>query len=197
MPCSTTPPEVGGPRPARRLLAAASGLLGLAYPFAVLAGLRFLPGWVVPVLPVLLLALRLALRRRGPTEAVLAAAAVAVLVLDLVDPALAPRAWPVLVSLGMAGLFAASLRWGPPMVERIARLAEPGLPDAARPYLRRVTAVWVAVLVGNATIAGWTVFYGSLEEWTIYNGFISYLLLGSVFAGEMLVRPSFSPRQPV
>jgi uncharacterized membrane protein len=177
-------------------VSAALGVLGLAYPFMVLAGLRYLPAWALPVLPMLLLAVRLALRRRGPTEAVLAASALAVLALNLVDPALALRSWPVLVSLGMAGLFAASLRWGPPMVERIARLAEPNLPDGARPYLRRLTAVWVGFLLFNATIAGWTVLYGSMEQWTLYNGFISYLLLGGLFAGEMLVRRFLRHKQP-
>ena len=175
----------------RRVASAALGLAGLAYPFLVLAGLRHLPAGALLLLPVLLLAARLALGRRGPTEIVLAGAALAVLALHWLAPALALRAWPVLVSLGMAALFAASLAWPPVMVERIARLADPGLPAAARPYLRRVTQAWVVFLLGNAAIAGWTVLYGSLEQWAFYNGFLSYLLMAGMFAGEWLLRPKY------
>ncbi len=194
MPSSPPRPE-GSPRRGSRLVSAALGLAGVAYPFIVLAGLRFLPPGALLVVPVLLLLARLALGRRGPTEAVLAVAALAVLALHRADPELAVRAWPVLVSLGMAALFAASFRWGPVMVERIATAAEGPLPDAARPYLRRVTAVWVGFFLCNAAVAGWTVRYGSLEQWAFYNGFLSYLLVGALLGGEMLVRRVVRPKQ--
>ena len=177
-----------GARTGSRIASLALGLAGLCYPFLVLAGLRFLPTEALLALPVLLLLARLALGRRGPTEWVLGSAALVVVGLNWVSPALAVRAWPVLVSLGLAGLFAASFRWPPVMVERIARLAEPDLPEAARPYLRRVTLAWVGFFLLNASIAGWTVLAGSLEQWALYNGFISYLLVGLMFGGEMLVR---------
>jgi uncharacterized membrane protein len=171
------------------------GLVGLAYPFIVLAGLRFLPPLALLAVPILLLLARLVLGRRGPTEAVLGVAALVVLALNVVDAALAVRAWPVLVSLGMAALFAASFRWGPVMVERIAEAAEGPMPAAARPYLRRVTAVWTGFFLLNAAMAGWTVRYGTLEQWALYNGFVSYVLLGMLFAGEMLVRRMVRPKQ--
>ncbi len=194
MPSSPLRPDAV-PRRTSRLVAAALGVAGVTYPFIVLAGMRFLPPGALLVVPVLLLGGRLLLGRRGSTEAVLGAAALAVLALDWVSPALAVRAWPVLVSLGMAVLFAASFRWGPVMVERIATAAEGALPATARPYLRRVTAVWVGFFLCNAVIAGWTVLYGSLEQWALYNGFISYLLVGALLGGEVLVRRLVHPEQ--
>jgi uncharacterized membrane protein len=195
MPCLSSQPDPAGRRPASRLAASLLGLAGLAYPFIVLAGLRFLPPWALCAVPLLLLLTRLTLGRRGPTEAVLGVAALVVLVLIEVDPVLAVRAWPVLVSLGMAALFAASFRWGPVMVERIAEAAEGPMPPAARPYLRRVTAVWTVFFVLNAAVAGWTVLCGTLEHWALYNGFVSYLLIGTLFAGEMVVRRLVRPKQ--
>lgn len=171
-----------------RLASAAIGAAGLAYPFLVLGGLRLLPPAAMLALPALLLLVRLALGRRGPTEAVLAGAAAAMGALALADAGLALRAWPVLVSLGFAALFAASFRWPPVMAERFARLAEPGLPDEARPYLRRVTAAWILFFLANAGVAAWTVAFGTLEQWAFYNGFLSYLLVGAMFAGEYAVR---------
>ena len=195
MRCLPTPAEEGRPRRASRLVSAVVGLAGLGYPFIVLAGLRFLPPWALLAVPLLLLAARLALGQRGPTEAVLAVAALAVLALDWFNPALAVRAWPVLVSLGMAALFAASFRWGPVMIERIAAAAEGPMPEVARPYLRRVTAVWVCFFVLNAAIAGWTVLFGTLEQWALYNGLVSYCLVGALMLGEVMVRRLVRPKQ--
>ena len=159
----------------------------------VLGGLRFLPPGALLAVPALLLLARLAIGRRAGGEWVLVGATLAAAFLALLSPEMAVRAWPVLVSLGFALLFAASFVWPPVMVERFARMAEPALPDTARPYLRRVTVAWSVFFLANAAVAGWTVLFGSLEQWTFYNGFLSYLLIGAMFAGEYLVRRLVRP----
>jgi uncharacterized membrane protein len=182
------PARASTPPAGERWISVLLGLAGLAYPFLALAGLRLLPPEALLVLPALLLGVRLALGRRGPAEWVLGGAALAMAGLVAVSPELAVRAWPVLVSLGFAALFAGSFLVPPVMAERFARLAEPELPVSARAYLRRVTAAWIVFFLANAAIAAWTVLWGSLEQWALYNGFISYLLVGAMFAGEYLVR---------
>ena len=37
-------------------------------------------------------------------------------------------------------------------------------------------------------MALFNVLYGSLELWTLYNGLISYILIGILFLGEFIVR---------
>jgi uncharacterized membrane protein len=54
--------------------------------------------------------------------------------------------------------------------------------------LRKVTMVWLYFFVVNAGISAGTAIWGSLEAWTLYNGLISYLLIGSIFTGEFAVR---------
>ena len=103
-------------------------------------------------------------------------------------PELAARAYPIAVSLAVAAVFALSLRFPPSIVERIARLSEPGLPPKGVAYSRRVTAVWVAFLLVNAGISAATVVWGSLAVWTLWNGLLSYVAMGLLFAGEYLVR---------
>lgn len=98
------------------------------------------------------------------------------------------RAYPVAVSLIMLSLFAGSLLHGKPLVEQLARLREPDLPPAAVVYTRRVTQAWCVFLAVNGSIAAWTALYASLATWTLYNGVISYCLMGLMFAGEWLCR---------
>lgn len=96
--------------------------------------------------------------------------------------------YPVLMSGAMLAAFAYSL-WRPPsMVERFARLREPDLPPEGVAYTRRVTQVWCGFFVLNGGIAAWTAFAAAREVWVLYNGLISYLLMGLLLAGEWLYR---------
>ena len=95
--------------------------------------------------------------------------------------------YPVIVNFIMLTLFASSLWQKESMIERFARLQDPDLPDFAVSYTRSVTKVWCLFFIINGSIALWTSFL-SIETWTLYNGLISYLLAGSLFAVEYLVR---------
>ena len=97
-------------------------------------------------------------------------------------------AYPVAVSSVLLLLFAGSLLRPPSIVERIARLQTPDLPPAAVTYTRHVTRVWCGFFIINGGISAWTAIAASREAWLLYNGLISYLLMGALFAGELLVR---------
>jgi uncharacterized membrane protein len=96
--------------------------------------------------------------------------------------------YPVLMNAGMLLLFGSSLAFPPTIVERIARLRHPDLPDEAVPYLRRVTLAWCVFFIGNGAVALYTATLTSFETWALYNGLIAYLLIGAMFAGELLTR---------
>jgi uncharacterized membrane protein len=102
--------------------------------------------------------------------------------------------YPVLVNAILLAVFAASL-WRPPtVIERIARLREPDLPPAAIVYTRRVTIVWSVFFALNGAAALYTTVATSFEIWTLYNGFICYLLIGALFLGELATRSAFRAR---
>jgi uncharacterized membrane protein len=103
------------------------------------------------------------------------------------DPVLV-LAYPVAVSSVLLLLFAGSLLRPPSIVERIARLQTPDLPPAAVVYTRRVTQVWCVFFILNGGISAWTAVAASREAWLLYNGLISYLLMGALFGGELLYR---------
>ena len=100
----------------------------------------------------------------------------------------------MLVSLLLLLLFARSL-WQPQtLIERLARLQDPALPAEAIRYTRGVTQVWCGFFVVNGTLALTTVLLGDMALWSLYNGLLSYLLMGTLMGGEWLLRRRLQAR---
>ena len=103
------------------------------------------------------------------------------------EPALL-RWYPVLLNGLLLALFGLSLKFGPPLIERLARLSEPQLPEVAVRYTRTVTQVWAGFFLLNGLVVVALNFWAPLSWWTLYTGLIAYGLMGLLFAGEWLVR---------
>jgi uncharacterized membrane protein len=188
----------GVQRPALPAWRVAIGILQtafiLAYPFIVYLAYRRFETRAAGGVLLGMVALSLALQIRGPATdlwqlvrehlGLVLLIALAILTGERFVLQLLPMA----VSLFLLGTFGWSLRAGPPMVERFARLVDPDLPDFCVPYCRKVTIAWCVFLAANAFCAGWLTFAGSIEAWALYTGFVAYLLLGAAFAGEFVVR---------
>lgn len=95
---------------------------------------------------------------------------------------------PVAISLALLAGFGASLRRGPPLVERFARLQVPTLSLEEIAYCRRVTIVWCGFFVANAAIALGLALADRIVLWTVHTGAVSYVAIGSLFAVEFIVR---------
>lgn len=169
----------------------------MAYPLLVWFGVASVPPAVFVLIGIACIGVRVMGTRRlvrSPSELIaFVLAALLLAVLLAVSPGVAARAYPVAISLAMAAVFAASLRYPPTIVERIARLSEPDLPPDGVVYTRQVTRVWVGFLLANAAISLWTALWGSLDQWALWNGLLSYLAMGALFAGEVLVRRRIRP----
>lgn len=171
-----------------------STLALLAYPVAVYLGLnRWGIGGISGVLAVLFV-LRLmaggAVKIKGLKPVFMISAGVG-LTLVLFSILFQQAGWflyyPVIVNLLMLTLFGSSLFQQQSMIERLARLSSPELPKSGVRYTRVVTMIWCLFFIVNGSIALMTCFQ-SLEIWTLYNGLISYLFMGSLFLVEFLVR---------
>jgi uncharacterized membrane protein len=171
---------------------------GVVYPAIVF----FLRGTVAPslfiVLALAVIALRLTIGEFGVNgwRPALAAAAVTLAGLALIDAALAARAYPVLLSLAAAGVFAATLRRPPSLVERLALASGEPWSPALRLYCRNVTLIWALWLGVNAAIAAGLALSRDDQAWALWTGLLSYLVSGALFAGEWLVRRNLAGRQP-
>ena len=124
----------------------------------------------------------------------LGATAILVIAATWANGPLPLKLYPVLVNGALLGMFAYSLLVPPTLVERLARLREPNLPARAIAYTRRVTQVWCGFFVINGCAALLTALFASSALWWFYNGFVAYLLIGLLFAGEYCVRIRFKRR---
>ena len=100
--------------------------------------------------------------------------------------------YPVCINVIFLVLFSYSLAYPPTMIEKFARLRYKNLSESAVIYLRKVTILWCCFFVINGAIATYTALWTSVEIWTLYNGLISYILIGGLFAGEFLYRKLLS-----
>ena len=174
----------------KRWIAAALFTAGLLYPFAVYYGIEhWSPRVFATLLGALWLARALTSAPKAHGERLLAALALVFCAsLWLLDSSALLRWYPVLINLCLLSIFALSLHFGPPVIERLARLTEPELPPSGVMYTRRVTQVWCCFFLFNASLASCLTLWAPLSWWTLYNGFIAYILMGLLFAGEWLVR---------
>ena len=163
-------------------------LVTLAYPLIVYLSLgRLEPRWLALLLLGLALA-RLVVSRTTVTWG-FAAGALLLAVFSWAGNAWMPlKLYPVVVSAVLLALFAASLAYPPSAIERFARLREPDLPPEAVAYTRRVTQVWCLFFIFNGAMAFATALWASDATWTLYNGLVSYCLIGVLMAAEWLVR---------
>jgi uncharacterized membrane protein len=96
--------------------------------------------------------------------------------------------YPVFINMILFLFFFLSLIFPPSVIERFARLKKQDLSSAAIGYTRKVTVIWCFFFAANGGIALYTALFVSLRLWTVYNGFISYILIGVIFASELLYR---------
>ena len=168
--------------------------LAISYPFAVYFGLQVLEPRTLGLLLMVVILLR-QVRMAGRFMAGMSRAEWLVFIalcglaasIMLSNEAGLLLLYPVAISLSMLFVFARTLRHPPSMIERIARLSEPDLPEEAVDYTRKVTWVWCGFFLFNSVASAISI-SAPREYWMLYNGFISYVLMGLLFGGEWLVR---------
>jgi len=155
---------------------------GILYPLFVYFGIAHVPATIIIIFGLALIVLRLVgLRQKTGTTAWIIASLIAaalLIFLSLRDGPLALKAYPIVMSLSVSVVFTFSLFYPPTIIERIARLTEPNLPPEGVFYTRQLTVLWALFLF-------------------LWNGLISYILMGIFFVGEILVRPLVKARRLV
>ena len=96
--------------------------------------------------------------------------------------------YPVAASAIVSACFFVSFYFPPCIVLRIAKNLEPDLPEKAQSYCKKVNLFWAIFILINCLISLYTVLYTSEKIWALYNGLISYLLIGLAMLGEYALR---------
>ncbi|MDG3087531.1 hypothetical protein P7F88_16260 [Vibrio hannami] len=177
-----------------RLLAALSAILLLAYPFAVYFGIEKFGLQSVALFLIALFVVRIFAGKKSKLSELkhlaLITGSVGIFLLALsfvFNQAGWLTFYPVVVNICMFLMFFSSLKQKQSIIERLARIQDPKLPESGVIYTRNVTKVWCFFFVINGLIALTTCFL-SIEVWTLYNGLISYIAMGTLFGIEYLVR---------
>lgn len=172
-----------------------SNLLIILYPPVIFFGLSYFEPRYLAVYLVLILILRFSLessnRKLLGTRAtiIFTLLALGLVLFTFVSNRLdGLKLYPVIISFSLLSVFLFSLFYPPSAIERLARLTDPELPPSGVIYTRNVTKLWCGFFLLNGLIALYTSLYVSTEAWVLYNGLISYVLMGCLFAGEWIFR---------
>ena len=94
------------------------------------------------------------------------------------------KLYSVVINLTLLFVFGSTLFIKPNIIFRFATLADKKIlgstyENQVKNYCKNVTLVWCCFFILNGTIATYTTFFCSREIWAIYNGGISYALMGT------------------
>jgi uncharacterized membrane protein len=172
-------------------------LLFIAYPFAVYLLLERVGAGVLGAALVALLLIRNPSVLQTHRWLILPALALslAFLWLDPLKSEALLRLYPVAVSAVLLATFGYTLMRPPTIVARLASASGTTMTPAIERYTRKVTVAWCVFFVVNGIVALVIGLQGSMQTWLLYNGIVSYVLMGVLFAGEYLVRRWYMRQQ--
>jgi len=160
------------------------GLVAITYPIAVFIALRY--NFSVRMLGLILVCMVLITLVRHK-DMWLGICGVILGILSFAsDKKIFLKLYPVFMNAMVCMMFWVSLRTVP-LVQRFAEKMKYKMDDDSKKYVRRVTIVW-AVFMGINTLVSLATVFMSDWIWTLYNGLISYCLIGTMIIGEYIVR---------
>lgn len=111
---------------------------------------------------------------------------------------IALKYYPAFINLLVFLIFFSSTFTDETIIQKFAKMMEGNkeLPDIVKDYTRKLTYVWCVFLMFNFLVSFATIFM-SAKVWTIYNGFVSYMLTGLLFAVEYIIRIRFKRKHNV
>ncbi|MCQ2241367.1 AMP-binding protein [Treponema sp.] len=103
------------------------------------------------------------------------------------------KLYSVAISLIFLVAFGSTLFSAPNIIFRFATLMDKTIKGSAwekqvERYCFKVTIVWCCFFILNGSASVWTAFFASDRVWSIYNGGISYAIMGLIFAVEFIIR---------
>lgn len=109
--------------------------------------------------------------------------------------------YPIVICSSMLFIFSLSLFNPPCIIFRFATLQDKTIKGSVNEgriyaYCKKVTYVWCAFFILNSLAALYTALYCDDRVWSLYNGGISYIIMGTIFAVEFLIRGVVNRKMP-
>ena len=97
------------------------------------------------------------------------------------------KLYPVLMNASVCTIFTLSLNKTPLITQFAQKMQKEPLDQSAIIYTHHATIAWAIFMFINTLISFATVFMAN-EIWVLYNGFISYVLIGTMMLTEYIIR---------
>lgn len=102
--------------------------------------------------------------------------------------------YPVCMNFFFFSMFTISAFQNNSLIKKLAKRIDPDLTlEQFNTYTRNLTYVWILVTFTNLIMSFSTLFLSD-KIWAIYNGCISYMLVGSALMVEFIVRMFYKKR---
>ncbi|WP_203249868.1 hypothetical protein [Cysteiniphilum marinum] len=169
----------------------------LLYPFVIFFGIQFLSVQGLSLIILCLFGLRAIFNHKNdhsimPKYALftLSGIGIAISLLGMLSlNIIFIKLYPVAMNLAFLGIFITSLFAKENIIYQFAKkTSRQPLPHFVSAYTRKVTIAWCVFFLLNALVSCYSALFSSLHVWTIYNGLISYILIGAFFVCEFVVR---------
>ena len=111
------------------------------------------------------------------------------------------KLYSVVIRVVLLSVFGSTLISPPNMAFRFATLQDKKIKGSlaekqVEEYCRKVTICWCIFFVCDGSVAAYTTFFCSDRIWSLYNGGISYVLLGLFFVIEYIIRKQVDKKMP-
>lgn len=106
------------------------------------------------------------------------------------------KIYPVLMNFIFLCVFFSSLFAKETIIQKIAKVMDGKLEEPVKTYTRNLTYIWVVFLFANFSVSAITLFLPD-KFWVVYNGFVSYFLVGTIFVVEYVIRYFFKKRHNI
>lgn len=101
--------------------------------------------------------------------------------------------YPVIINFIIFCIFFGSTFQEETIIQKMAKLMEKNIKPKALEYTRNLTYIWSIFMFANFLISLLTIFM-SKKIWAFYNGFLSYMLVGTFFIIEYIIRLKFKKK---
>ncbi len=97
--------------------------------------------------------------------------------------------YPVLLNIGLFVVFFSSLDSAKNFIQKIAEKTSGASLDATGVrYTRTVTKIWCGFFITNIVVSISLIWRQAFDWWAIYNGLVSYIMIGILLVGERILR---------
>ena len=111
------------------------------------------------------------------------------------------KLYSVVISAMLLLVFGSTLFSPPNIIFRLATIQDKSIRGSLAQkniecYCHKVTVAWCVFFICNGSVAAFTTFFCSDKVWSLYNGGISYVLMGLIFAIEFIIRKQVEKKMP-